>query len=119
MLENLIVFFSEIFFKSLKKIFIKRPLILIASKKLFINQMKKLGYKFNFNEIDKKLSNKILIKKKTINIIDVDFNFEKTFDKISDKSNKYIDECFSLANKLLKNKKAYALINGPISKKLF
>ena len=56
--------FSEIFFKSLKKIFIQRPLILIASKKLFIKQMKKLGYKFNFNDIDKDLSGKILIKKK-------------------------------------------------------
>ena len=111
--------FSEIFFKSLKKIFLKRPLILIASKQLFTKQMKKLGYKFKFNKIDKKLSNKILIKKRTINIIDVDFNFEKTFDKISDKSNEYISECFSLANKLLKNKKAYALINGPISKKNF
>ncbi len=111
--------FSEIFFKSLKKIFLRRPLILIASKQLFTKQMKKLGYKFKFNKIDKKLSSKILIKKKTINIIDVDFNFEKTFDKISDKSNEYIGECFSLANKLLKSKKAYALINGPISKKNF
>ena len=111
--------FSEIFFKSLKKIFIKRPLILIASKKLFIKQMKKLGYKFTFNNIDKDLSGEILIKKKIINIIDIDFNFKKTFDKISDRSNRYIDECFSLANNLLKSKKAYALINGPISKKNF
>ena len=43
--------FSEIFFKSLNYINLKRPIVLIASKKLFINQMKKLGYKFNFTEI--------------------------------------------------------------------
>ena len=111
--------FSEIYFKSLKKILLTRPLVLIASKKLFTKQMNKLGYKFNFNEIDKNLSSKLLLKKNIINIIDVNFNFKKTFDKISDKSNKYINECFSIANDLLKSKKAYALINGPISKKNF
>ena len=54
-----------------------------------------------------------------INIIDVEFKFSKIFDKITDKSNKYISESFIIANNLLKNKKAYALINGPISKKNF
>tara|TARA_Y100000022_G_C13198939_1_gene351738 strand:- start:88 stop:1050 length:963 start_codon:yes stop_codon:yes gene_type:complete len=111
--------FSEIFFKSLNYINLKRPIVLIASKKLFINQMKKLGYKFNFTEINKDLSNNIFINKKIINIINVDFNFNKTFDKISDRSNNYINKSFLLANNLLKNKKAYALINGPISKKNF
>ncbi len=111
--------FSEIFFKSLKKLNLKRPLVLIASKKIFLRQMKKLGYKYQFNIIDKRLSKKIYYKKNLINIIDVDFKFAKTFDKISDKSNKYINECFLIANNLLKNRKAYALINGPISKKNF
>ncbi len=111
--------FSEIFFKSLKKLNLKRPLVLIASKRLFLRQMKKLGYKYQFNLIDERLSKKIYYKKNLINIIDVDFKFAKTFDKISDKSNKYISECFFIANNLLKNKKAYALINGPISKKNF
>ena len=37
--------FLEIFFKSLKKIKIKRPLILIASNKLVKLQMKKLKFK--------------------------------------------------------------------------
>ena len=49
----------------------------------------------------------------------LNFNHTKVFDKISDKSNKYISECFKIANNLLKNKKGYALINGPISKKNF
>tara|TARA_B100000674_G_C37911864_1_gene948979 strand:+ start:469 stop:1437 length:969 start_codon:yes stop_codon:yes gene_type:complete len=111
--------FSEIFFKSLKKINLKRPLVLIASKKIFKQQMKKLGYKFYYEDIDRNLTKKINNKRKIINIIDVQFNFKKTFDKISDKSNSYISECFFIANTLLKNKKAFALINGPISKENF
>ena len=90
--------FSEILFKSLNKIDSKRPIVLIASKKLFEKQMKKLGYNFNFREIDKNLSKVIENKKKIINIINVDFNNVKIFDKISDKSNKYIKESFKIAN---------------------
>lgn len=111
--------FSEIFFKSLKRLKIKRPIILIASKKIFEQQMKKLGYKYEFEEIDKNLSKKINNKSNVINIIDIQFNFKKTFDKITDKSNRYIENCFFTANNLFKDKKAYALINGPISKKNF
>ena len=61
---------------------------------------------------------KVLIKKGN-NIIDVKFKYVKIFDKISNKSNKYISNCFLIANKLLKSKKAHSLINGPISKKNF
>ena len=111
--------FSEIFFKSLKRLNLKRPLVLIASKKIFEMQMKKLGYKYQFKNVDEKLLKKISNKKKIINIINVEFNFIKTFDKITDKSNKYINNCFLIAHNLLKNKKAHALINGPISKKNF
>ena len=111
--------FSEILFKSLSKIKSKRPIVLIASKKLFENQMKKLGYKFNFEEIDKDLSNVVINKKKIINIINVDFNHSKVFDKISSRSNRYIDKSFNIANNLLKREKAFGLINGPISKKTF
>ena len=46
-------------------------------KKLFLKQMKKLGYKYQFKEIDKKLSKKIYNKKNVINIIDVKFKFVK------------------------------------------
>ena len=44
--------FFEIFFKSKKKINLKRPIILIASKKLILLQMKKLGFNFKINTID-------------------------------------------------------------------
>ena len=111
--------FSEIFFKSLKRFKFKRPIVLIASKDIFNQQMKKLGYKFKFEEIDKNLSKKIINKRNVINIIDIKFNFKKTFDKITDKSNKYIENCFFTAHNLFRDKKAYALINGPISKKNF
>ncbi len=111
--------FSEIFFKSLNKKNYKKPIILIASKKLIEKQMKKLGYKFIFKEVKIDLSEKIFNKKKTINIINVDFKYENVFDKISDKSNKYVEKCFQIANYLMKQKKCCGLINGPISKKNF
>ena len=48
--------FLEIFFKSLKTNTYKSPLIIIISKKLLQEQMKKLGFTFKINVINKKLS---------------------------------------------------------------
>ena len=110
--------FFKIFFK-VKKKKIKSPIILIASKKLIIKQAKILKTKINFsitNELD-------VIKKKNnlkkINLINVDFNQSSGFGKITSKSNDYINLCFDIAIKLLKNKISNKLINGPISKKNF
>jgi 4-hydroxythreonine-4-phosphate dehydrogenase len=111
--------FFEIFFKSLKNKKYKQPLILIASRKLLINQMKSLNFNFKVNEIKKDKINFKLLKKKEINLINVNFNFERTFDKITDKSNSYISNCFKIALQLLKKDKFSGLINGPISKKNF
>ena len=111
--------FLEIFFKTIKKNKFISPIILIASKKLLIEQMKKLGFYFKVNIINE---NNLIVKKldnKNINLIDVNFNFKNSFDKISDKSNPYISECFNIALKLMKNIKCSGLINGPISKKNF
>ena len=47
------------------------------------------------------------------------FNFKKTFDKISEKSLKYIENCFKEGFNLSKNNGFNILINGPISKKYF
>ena len=110
--------FLEIFFKSIKN-FYKRPIILIASKKLLLLQMKKLKFNYKIELVDK---DKIKFKKlslRNINLIDVDYNFTKPFEKITDKSNKYISNCFLIALKILKNNKCSGLINGPISKKNF
>ena len=111
--------FFEIFFKSKKKINLRRPVILIASKKLILLQMKKFGYNFKINTIDKSKINFNLLDKDKINLINVDFRFNKIFDKISSKSNSYINQSFEIALKILKEKKCAGLINGPVSKKDF
>ena len=59
--------FIEIFFKSLKLQTYKSPLIIIASEKLVKEQMKKLGFIFEINIIDKNynISQKLSKKKLT------------------------------------------------------
>ena len=111
--------FLEIFFKSVHNQKIKRPIILIVSKDLFFAQMKKLGFNLQINLIDfSKIKNTSLSLKK-INLVNVDFKFKKAFDKISDRSNSYINNCFTISLKILKKIKCAGLINGPISKKNF
>ena len=111
--------FFEIFFKSIKNKRYKNPIILIASKNLLIKQMIKLGYRFSINEIKKNQVNFKNLSKIKINLINVNFIFKKTFDKITNKSNKYISSSFKIALELLKKKDYAGLINGPISKKNF
>ena len=111
--------FFEIFFKSKKRINLKQPIILIASKKLLLLQMQELGFNFKINLINENKINFNLLDKKKINLINVDFKFSKIFDKISDKSNSYIDKSFKIALKILKKENCSGLINGPVSKKHF
>ena len=111
--------FLEIFFKSCKKINIKKPILLIVSKNLLLNQMKKLNYNFKFNFLKKDNFNISQISNNRINIIDVDFSFKKPFDKISKKSKKYINKCFDIGLKIIKEFNLKFLINGPVSKKHF
>ena len=114
--------FLEIFFKTLKTKevkLIKSPIIIIASKENLVKQMKKLKFSFKIKTINKELLNIKSINNNSINLIDVKFNFNKVFDKISKKSNSYISECFKLGLNLMKKNKAKGLLNGPISKKHF
>ncbi len=111
--------FLELLFKSIKKKKINKPFLLICSKKLLISQMKKLKYNFKINDVNKSKISRIKLLKKHINVLDVTFNFKKTFDKISQKSLKYIERCFNEGLSLTKNKDFNILINGPISKKYF
>ena len=111
--------FSEIFFKTLIKNRIKKPIILIASNNLIIAQMKALNFKIGINLLDEKNFFYRKLKSKDINLINVNFNFKRPFDKITNKSNLYIKKSFDIALKLLKTKKFSGLINGPISKKNF
>ena len=111
--------FLEIFFKTIKKKNINNPIILIVSKDLFFKQMKQLGFNYKIRLISEKNINFKEIDNKKINIINVNYKFINAFEKITDKSNKYLTKCFSIALKLLKRNTFLGLINGPISKKNF
>jgi len=111
--------FLEIFFKSINANIYKSPLIIIVSKKLLQEQMKKLGFNFKINDIDKKIKNFSKLDNSKINLINVDYEFKKCFEKITNKSNKYIDETFKVALNIIKLNNLSKFINGPISKKSF
>ena len=111
--------FLEIFFKSIINNSFKSPLILIVSKDLLIKQMKSLGFVFKINLINENYPNMSKLDNKKINIINVNYNFKKSFEKISQKSNNYIAQCFKLALKIIKKNRNLKLINGPIVKKSF
>ena len=81
--------------------------------------MQKLGFNFKINIVNKDKINFNLLDRKKINLINVDFEFNKIFDKISNKSNSYINQSFDIALKILKKNKCAGLINGPVSKKNF
>ena len=110
--------FSEVLFKYFRSKFFKHnknKIILIGNKKLFQKQMIKLKYNFKIKEISS-------LKKytaKEINILNVDYKFKKTFSEITSYSKKYIEKCFELGLKLVEEKKAQFIINGPVSKKHF
>ena len=111
--------FLEIFFKCLRSRTIKSPLIIIVSKKLLQKQMKKLGFTFKINDIDKKLNNFSKLNNDKINLINVDYHFKKCFETITSKSNKYINKTFETALNFIKQNNLSKLVNGPISKKSF
>ena len=111
--------FLEIFFKSIKKIKTKNPILLIASKKLVKLQMKKLKFNFKVKLIDPNNLSNINSSNKILNVIDIEFNQRTAFKKISDSSNDYIYKCFKTAFKIIDNKLSSRLINGPITKKYF
>ena len=93
----------------------KKKIILIGSLNLFQKQMKKLKFNLNLNLI----SNIKYAKFNRLNILNVNYNNQKIFSKISSNSKKYISNSFKIALRLIKNNKKIALINGPVSKKFF
>ena len=111
--------FLEIFFKSIKAHYYKSPLIIIVSKKILQKQMKELGFNYEINTIDKNFNKFNELNNKKINIINIDYKFKNCFEKISNKSNGYINESFNVALKILIKNKFIKFINGPISKKYF
>ena len=110
--------FFEIFLKIIQKNKFKSPIILIGSKYLLNKQIKFLKSKIKIEDLSlKKNLKKIQFNK--INLFNVDYIQKKAFDKISSKSNNYINNCFKIAINLLKKQISNKLINGPISKKQF
>ena len=71
--------FSELIGKYFKKRKIKKKIIIIGNYKLLDNQLKKLNYNLKLRKIS--LINEAI--NNTLNVIDVEFKYEKMFDKIS------------------------------------
>ena len=111
--------FSEILFKTLNKIKVKKPIVLIASNKLLKLQKKKLNFNKNIKLLDHQKLSQYKLDNKSINLIDIKYDQKRPFEKISNKSNKYIKDCFKLAFKIIKKENIIRFINGPISKKYF
>ena len=111
--------FSEIIIKSFKKFKSRKPILLIGSHNLMLSQLKKMKIKTEFNLI--KLNSNLIKQLDTvrINILNVDYKFKNPFEKISSKSNRYIEKCFDISFKIIASNKISGLINGPISKKFF
>ena len=111
--------FLEIFFKVINKNKINSPIILITSIKLLKLQMKKLNFKKKIKILKQlDLGNQKLDNKK-INLINIEYNQAKAFEKISKKSNLFIENSFKTAFKIIRRNKIHKLINGPISKETF
>ena len=111
--------FLELFLKVFNNNKIKSPMILISSKKLLSLQMKKLRFKNKIRLINASKLKFYKLDNKTINLIDVKYNPDKAFEKISSKSNIFIKNSFELAFKIIKKYNIVKFINGPISKKYF
>ena len=89
---------------------------MIGNLKLLKKQLSKLKHSFKINKID--YHNEAI--KDFVNIIDIELKHIKVFDKISTKSNKYIENSFKTCLDILnKSKDKTIMINGPISKKSF
>jgi len=108
---------SEIIFKSwkLRKQYSHRPLFIIGNAKLLNMQKRKLNYQIKIKIINDSFKATDL-KTNELPVYDVEYKQKKPFEKISNKSNKYIFECFNHAIKLAKSKKILGFINCPISK---
>ena len=111
--------FLEIYFKILKTKKIASPLILITYEKLLKLHMKKLKFKKKIRFLKAKNLEKYNLDNESINIIDVEYKYDKKFEKISKKSKIFIQKSFDVTFKILKQNKIKRYINGPISKKHF
>ena len=111
--------FIEIFFKSIKNIKYKSPLILICSKRELKNQIKKFKFNKKIRILNKNNIKNLKINNKKINLIDVSYEVSNNR-KLNIKLKKeYINNCFNIAFKIIKSGYTHKFINGPINKKTF
>ena len=94
--------FFEIFFKSLNKLKIKNPLLLVGSEKQIKNQIKKFKFKKKIKLIDRNNLKKSNLNNKYLNLINVDYHDEKNFKKNFSNSKNYIYKCFETAFAIIK-----------------
>ena len=108
---------SEIIFKSwqLRKQYMHKPLFIIGSVHLLNLQKRKLNYQIKIKKIDHnfKISD---LKSNELQVYDIKYIQKKSFEKRSNKSNKYILKCFNFAIKLAESKIILGFVNCPISK---
>ena len=110
--------FFEIFFKSLKSKKFRNPLILISSKKILKNQMKKNNFKKNIRLIKFDNLKKEILNNKMINLIDIN-KVNIQYKKQTKMQNDYLKKSFEIAFKILKSGFSYKFINGPVNKSNF
>ena len=111
--------FLETFFKSIKKKKYINPLVLICSLKILKFHMKKLNFTKKIRPLDLETTDFKNLNNKYINLIDVSYNLNYSFEKISKNSKNYIKQSFDIAFEIIKSGISKKLINGPISKKNF
>ncbi len=111
--------FFEILLKIIRNNKFKSPIILVCSKKILIKQSKVLRQNIKFNQLYENQIYSKKVKLSKFNLIDVEYNQSKAFQKISSNSNKYIKKCFDIGLKIIKKGISNKFINGPISKKYF
>jgi 4-hydroxythreonine-4-phosphate dehydrogenase len=112
--------FNEIFFKVKKKNFFNKPIILIGSKKILLEQMIKFKYKFKFNLLDHKNIELTKLKRnnQVINLVNIDLVSFKDSNK-KKIIQTYIKNCFNIGLDILSKYECAGIINGPINKKTF
>jgi 4-hydroxythreonine-4-phosphate dehydrogenase len=81
--------------------------------------MKKFGYKKKIKIVNPNLSLNGKLDNNCINLLNINYDVKKAFESITSKSNKYIDNCFQLAFKIIKVNKINRFISGPINKNTF
>ncbi len=110
--------FYEIFFKTLKIIKWKSPIILICCKKKFSKEAKKYRFIKKINIINLEKINSIF-ESGSINLIDIHLRNSKNKKDNDNFLNDYLKKSFDVALDLIEKKISNKLINGPINKKKF